>query len=379
MATKEKFLILDFRDDGLELYLLRFDSLTKRVDAKKLKAVGQSPLEAIPKIKKFLLNIFSFQFPPPKVIISFSPVFALTYYEQVVLNRDRPNELMTEADLDNLISQALWKIFDEKRRQSAKQLVLSDLDILLADTKITDFQIDGRRVLDPLRHSGREASIGISQTFVNRTIFKKIVSVLPRRVKLLLVVDGGAATSRLLSSRFSQSRDFIFADVLDARTNLYSVSRGSGLKISFHDYFPWGEKNFFEGVARDLKIPVDLIQSLVKKISEGKVSLTLGRQLKKIISEELAMLIHGLERAKETLKVNSLYLVFRPLRDIDFFPKMVRLVEADRLMEDLGFVFSSDSKDSSISSIASFLEFYFLREGDILNHIAKRRMRWLMP
>ncbi|MBI2514719.1 hypothetical protein HYV91_00805 [Candidatus Wolfebacteria bacterium] len=379
MATKEKFLILDFRDDGLELYLLRFDSLTKRVDAKKLKAVGQSPLEAIPKIKKFLLNIFSFQFPPPKVIISFSPDFALTYYEHVVLNRDRPNELMTEADLDNLISQALWKIFDEKRRQSAKQLVLSDLDILLADTKITDFRIDGRRVLDPLRHSGREASIGISQTFVNRTIFKKIVSVLPRRVKLLLVVDGGAATSRLLSSRFSQSRDFIFADVLDARTNLYSVSQSSGLKIGFHDYFPWGEKNFFEGVARDLKIPVDLIQSLVKKISEGKVSLTLGRQLKKIISEELAMLIHGLERAKETLKVNSLYLVFRPLRGIDFFPKMVRLVEADRLMEDLGFVFSSDLKNSSISSIASFLEFYFLREGDILNHIAKRRMRWLMP
>ncbi|HOB90143.1 MAG TPA: hypothetical protein PKG74_02310, partial [Candidatus Colwellbacteria bacterium] len=40
---------------------------------------------------------------------------SLTVYTRIIEERDRPREEIDEAELSNIVSQAIWKVFDRER------------------------------------------------------------------------------------------------------------------------------------------------------------------------------------------------------------------------------------------------------------------------
>ena len=315
-----------------------------------------------------------------KAIFALSPQGAVTNYETLSFLRDNPRKLIDEAEIDNLISQALLKLFDEGRKMAVKQLGLSELEVLLADVRIYEFKIDGRERINPLRHVGRKIEIFLSETFVSRIYFKELISILPRRTELAMFSGAGEASAHLLS-RFSPKRDFIFAGVAHNRTDLFLSKNGS---IVFFDYFGWGMDNLPKALSKYLKVGQAVASEVVRKIMSGEVSKGLKRKFSEVIAGEIRTLIKRFQNAASRSKAPLVYAQFPPLLADKIFPKIIKIIDARSVADFFGFKFINKQPVTEeypeFMTLLTLLEFYFLPEKeDLMNHLARRRMRWLMP
>ncbi len=427
------FSILNFFDDRLVIDALRVDFTQKKIEPLHKKELKS---DAMRELRRIMAGLFYFM--PYKVILSLDSRKAVTKFETITLLRDHPEKTIDDADLENLISQAIWKVLEEGRRHSAKQLSLSELDIVLFDSKIYKFEIDREPVINPLRHRGERVDIYLSQSFISRPFLREISAILPKRANLVFAVEAGVAASHLLS-KVDTENNFIFAKVMDETTELFFVNRRDNGKISFRDYFRWGKKQFFSALGDDLHLSASAVESVMKKFAGNQISDIFSRRLREIISREIAVLQRGLRHALLETKSDLVYLDFPPLTTRfrwkppkgghtagesgiglrEFIsrrntsksesPYFVHAsLEDNQLAVEKGFseattgliplgIFSKIVKEVNTSEIAHFfgfdggvgeydlltlgtlLGFYFLPGENFLNHLAKRRMKWLMP
>lgn len=367
---KENFLILTFLDDHWEITVLRAD-----FSKKELEILATQRESSISNYKLNQLSFSSFYLKPPRVLLVLDSKKALTNFETISLIREEPRRAIDEADAENLISQALWKVFDKGRTTSAKQFGLGDLDVMLANVRIYDFRIDGHRTITPLKHKGKRVDIYLSQTFVDRLFFNEIISKLPRYFRLALVCEGGAVGGHI-TSRIVENERFVFAKVMARRTDLFFVKRGLGGQIFFLDHLEWGKDYFYAAIARDLKIGSDLTGFVLRKFISHDVSPHFSRKFSQVSSRGIATLIRALQNAIKKTKCRFAYFDFHPLIPSNIFPKMILPIDSERIMDVFGFRYP-DKLD--FLSLAAVIEFYLLPKEDLVNHLGKRRMRWLMP
>ena len=393
---KENFLILNFLDDGVEITALKADFKSKEI---LLLSQQKENRVYFPALKNILSTAFRFW--PYKIILSLDSKRALTSYESVLLTRDNPQKIIDEAELENLISEALWKIIDDGRKRAVKRLDLSDLEILLADVWVHDLKIDGHAVINPLRHRGAKIQIYLSQTFISRSFLRDIFSILPKRAKLGLVLESGVGAAHLVG-KIANQKNFLFAKVHDGKTEMFlfkshssknakKVSKSQSWQagqIAFLDHWKWGKRNFYHAIAEDLKIPAPVCESIIQKFINAETSTDFAKRFSRFYESALMDLIRGLKNAASETKSEMIYLDFPPLRKDNFFPTILRIVEGDKMLAALGFKYKTHSfnflkaklpETLDFLSLASFLEFYFLPREDLINHLAKRRMRWLTP
>lgn len=392
---RENFLIVNFLDDYLEATTAKADFSKKKLEITDVSYLKNH--QTLYPLKKIFSTSF---YPKPyNIIFVLNPRLAATNYDVISLGRDNPQKPLNEADLDNLISKALWKFFDESRANSAKQLGLNDLEILLSDVQVYDLKIDGHHLINPFRHSAKKIEISLSQTFTQRSFFKELLSILPKRAKLGLAVEGGTAACHLLS-RITLKDKFFFAKTMTDYTNLFLTENG---RICFFDYFNWGKNHFYLGVARNLRVNLTTSQSIIDKFIFYQTSLSFRRQFKKIFLKEIMILLRGLKAAASRIKNSFIYVDFLPLTvslkgglKLDKISyKMILPVDLNRtIVETLGFELIS-RRDCDFLSLAALMEFYFLPRLEpkflkthiqtslfplaLVNHLAKRRMKWLTP
>ena len=113
-----------------------------------------------------------------KLIFALDSNFATTVYSSVVLVRENYKEFIDEAELDNLISQAIWKYFDRQRNKIAAKMGVSDLDIVLTDVKIRGVKLDGHKVVNPSGFKAKTVEVQFSQTFLLRDFINKIKNII---------------------------------------------------------------------------------------------------------------------------------------------------------------------------------------------------------
>src|SRR3989338_892275 len=121
---KENFWIVNFRVDNCEATALRID-FTK----KKLSVVKSLQLQNH-QIFHHLKRIFSFYFYPHpyKVIFIFDSRLAVTHYGVISSVRDDYRKPIEEGELNTLVSQSVWKFFDQNRKGAAVQLGLNETE-----------------------------------------------------------------------------------------------------------------------------------------------------------------------------------------------------------------------------------------------------------
>lgn len=396
-------MILTFFDRAVEISVFNVDFAHKEIVFKHKTRVEMASSDSdetnysnlLPRLEYEIGKVFlkSFYLVSYNIILAFDSRHCLTRYENVRLVRDNPRKPIDEADLDNLISQATWKVYEDSRKSSLGQLGLPESEILFTNSRVHDFKIDGRQAINPINHKGREVEIYLSQTFVNRHFFHKITSSLPKWIKTTLPVEAGSVASYLLSRAEGSRSRFVFAKVMNERTDLYSVIRGKDGKVAFWDYFKWGKNRFYSAIGSDLMVEPRVAESIVSRFTTKENSDSFRAKFKKIVNNEIITLLRGLKHAAEASKSNIVYIDFPVLNGLiseEFFPKIVRVVKSKDILGSLGFnhrkskksynctISEGYSSESDFLTLAPLLEYYFLPEEGTLNHLAKRRMRWLL-
>lgn len=370
----ERFLVVEIFENTNRAAYIKTDFQNKEVQF--LKVLSHPDLGKL--LKKFgRLSKY-------KIILSLDSHLASTIYSSVVLIRENYKELVDEPELDNLISQAIWKFFDRQRNKVAAKLGVTDLDIVLTDVKIRGMKLDGHKVVNPLGFKAKTVEVQFSQTFLVREYINKLKDLLPLADGVFAAENGTAFASVIAKS--NPKDNFMVANIFKNKTLLFLFD---GSQSGYLDRFNWGEDNLHKSLGKDLAIESDVAGLVIGKYLKDEVSQSFKRRLEVLLSKELASLARGLNSAYKKTEAQTIYLHpffnFPAVLSGSFRGNFDRPVNLSMLSHDLisknfGFdiKFKNNAKvDASFSFLASLMEWYLSPHEDKMSQLAKRRVRWL--
>ncbi|MBI2595075.1 MAG: hypothetical protein HYW38_02360 [Candidatus Colwellbacteria bacterium] len=288
---------------------------------------------------------------------------AVTIFSLVTIPHDNPRQELGLTDLENYISQAIWKIFDQCRNEAAQRLEVDGADLLLTDARVMEIRIDGHPVINPHGFTGSKMDVTLSITMVKRDKFIEEANI---------ILEGGTVRAHLLAKR-ENLEDAVYIEVKEDTTTVFRITPG---KIAYLSEFDWGEKKLTKLLKEELGLADDdSAKHIHLRYTEGNLSERAVKKIEKIFYSAFVTFINGgVMTFKNFLKprVGSLppiYLKsFFPLPEsayrkrFTFGDRKIRFLNANNglALED----FVNDSTHSTYSE---------------LNQLAKRRIKWLMP
>src|SRR3989338_8793274 len=164
-VKRESFLVIEVLPDFTRISLLFGDLERKELEFIRSKTSAGRDYESLRRALKSFGKLSR-----QKIILSLDSDLAATIYSSVALVRENPRDPIDENDLDNLISQAVWKFFDRQRAKVAAKIGVNDFDVLLADVRIGSIKLDDHRVVNPIGFRARTIEVQLSQTFTARAL-----------------------------------------------------------------------------------------------------------------------------------------------------------------------------------------------------------------
>lgn len=161
---KESFLILEISPEEVNGLLLGLDADKKITPRKFLRGTDWARLARRPGLRHLVTNI----------IISADSSLAYTASIPVIFRRERPKEELTAVELENLLAQTVGKAFNQCRQEAARSLKIDDLDVVLVNSRVVNFKIDGHHVLNPLGFRAEKVEAALELTLTTRGLFEEM-------------------------------------------------------------------------------------------------------------------------------------------------------------------------------------------------------------
>ena len=295
-------------------------------------------------------------------IIELHPDQAVTIFSSVKIVREHPTRALAPIDLENHISQAVWKFFDRCRGEAAERLGIREMDLVLSDVRITGVKIDGHQVINPTGFTGREFEIGLSLT-----VTKKGVA-----INGGYLVEGGSMRAYILSKLLGLERAF-FIESGDKTTSVFSIN---GSDVHHFSSFDWGGNDIIEALWEDvLDLDEDVLGYLYRKYTEGNVSEKLCRRIDKSFYRIFTPFVDNVlmnVRNAGGMRLNAPPLMY-------FYPRFPVPPGVYRKRFPFGRLKLRFLKTDEVLDIEAFINENIHGIYEELNELATRRIKWLMP
>jgi hypothetical protein len=384
LKPRETFLILEISPSGTNGLFLGVDEdkqifLEKIVKGAELKKFLKSPMSRV--TQKSWEGKYFFK-SHRKVVVSADPSLATTIPIPLDLVRDRDiaTQEVVLGELENLIAQAMAKIFNQCRSEASKRLGIHEIDTVLVGAKAKNFKIDNHSVVNPIGFTGKKISLLLELTFTRREIFED------------------------LKQFFNSPDDFYFAEAPQAR--LTSLARARKLPINLvvaapggtslfvlekaKDQYPvlyrerlaWDSDAFHRAIIKELGVPDVTGRDLYRMYLAGEMSESAARAFKKMIDPAVADFFNQVEKGKArgSIYIDAPHVLPFPLphkqggAHFEEFP-------VTEILAQLGFAGDMDEIGESPAVLSRhvfpFLEAYFDKTNSDINQKLRRRLHWL--
>ena len=321
-----------------------------------------------------------------RVICSAEPLFATTVHAHVTLVREHDHEAIDEADLDNLVGQAIWKLLDRHRSQAATKMNVGDIDVALADVRVRKILLDGHKVVNPVGFKAKTVEFHLTQTFSSKRFLHLLKEALPRASSVALIENGAAYAN--IVAKADGIPDFLLANVFEDRTDMFYCDRVS---LSYADSFPWGEANMMRSLMTQFSLDAQTARRLLGAYLREEASPRFLRRFEEMLTEEFQIMAHGFTSHLDRVRSKAVYVqAFFALPRFVFSPsfsrrmsRRARLTEVtDAFLGDrLGFAVTharAAAPQSDFATVAPVLEFYFSPLNDKIDLMVGRHTRWLV-
>lgn len=167
--------------------------------------------------------------------------------------RHEPQMKIHYEELKNIVHKIQWKAFEQIRSEIAYETGTNEIDIKLVSASITDIQIDGYRVTQPVGFQGKEIVMTVFNAFsplIHYGVLQTMAAELD--VPLLAITSEPYALSRCLEgSREPEANQAIFIDVGGGTTDFSIIKDGQliGTKM-----FTMGGRSFTKRLAQHLNV-----------------------------------------------------------------------------------------------------------------------------
>ncbi len=319
-----------------------------------------------------------------KIILSLDSRLATTIYSSIPLVRQNPNEAIDEPDIDNLVSQAIWRFFDRQREKIAKKMGVEDIDVLLSDVRIRGIKIDGHKVINPIGFKAKSVEFYFSQTFVVRDFIRGLREMLPME-QVAFVAEIGTVLANAALKILSTDHLFL-ANLFPSQTVIYTASPG---KLGYLDRYGWGQNNLISHFKNNLFLEPEITRTVIDLYNKSKTSPLFLRRLENILIKELQIFLYGLESVVDKEQAKVYLNPYFDLPAVTFSqrcqarltkPLKICPLSSELSTEKFGFdvKFNKSVKAKNLLTIlAMFAELGSLSQDEKLGHLVKRRVRWL--
>ena len=112
-----------------------------------------------------------------RVIAACDPELAFKVFIPLSIKREAGAEQLEKTELENLLAQAIGKVFNHHRREASTVLGADELDTILADSNVSGFEVDGHRVMNPIGFRPKEINAVMEMTFAARQTFERVKAI----------------------------------------------------------------------------------------------------------------------------------------------------------------------------------------------------------
>ncbi|PIR98650.1 MAG: hypothetical protein COT88_00395 [Candidatus Colwellbacteria bacterium CG10_big_fil_rev_8_21_14_0_10_41_28] len=286
-----------------------------------------------------------------------NPKSVVTLFSSISINRDHPTKALTIVDLENSVSQAVWKFFDHCRSDAAERLGTNEMDLALTDARILGVKIDGHKVLNPNGFTGKTLEITLSISIVKGGDYEEGK----------LILDGGAVRGYMLADEIGDGEHY-YIEVSSEDTRVYKVSLD---EVTYINDFDWGVDKVYGVLEDELLLDFDTAKGVYAKYARGDVSDHIKRRIDKHFYDNFSEMMDILKeslgnigRGKKSFYLNS----------------SIELPEnIYRKRFNLGNVKIGFSKPDKELDVEIFLDDNIHGIYEDFNDLAIRRMKWLIP
>jgi hypothetical protein len=313
------------------------------------------------------------------VIISADPSLAFTVSVPVSLERDVKGEPLQAVELENLLSQAIGKVFSQCREIASRALGIDDLDTMLVNSRVLHFKVDGHRIINPIGFKARTVDAVLDLTLTTRAVFERVRKVAGAQPYAFFTETGGAELAGL------QALDPMSVNLLitgvpgSVLFNSHRTASGYDVRRASID---WRSDCLRNAVADAWNVSVRTADELYASYISGHLSPAAARAFAKILYGAFKPLLTLLatHRIKGTVYVQGS--VPLPVA-LPFKRGAFVLAEPplDALFEHFGFSLSlvphGIASRELVRRLAPFLEFYYDKSDSSINRWLRRHLHWL--
>jgi hypothetical protein len=389
--VKEKFLVLEVTPQGTNGLFLSVDEdrnilFEKSVYHADLSKILASPVRRLSEKSWEGKHLFRSR---RRVIAAADSSLATTIPVPLELSRDRANvkTKLTVTELENLIAQAMAKIFNGCRSEVGKRFGIDELDVVLVGAQAKYWKVDGRPSINPVGLVGKKISLLLELTFTTRDLFEGFRPFFNAPDEFFFAEVPQAHLSAL--SRIKKlPLSLIMADRHGAR--LYILDRPKGEhEVLYREKFGWPSSSLSSGIKESLAVTGKTAEALYERYHRGEVSVHAGRAFQNAVAPALQALLKEMERVK--LKGTVYFEAPHALPFALPHKHGAATLEAHpihELLKELGFtvdlhavlarVATGDEKNALRRLLLYFLEAYFDRSRrSEINQKLHRRLHWL--
>ena len=288
---------------------------------------------------------------------------AVTIFTLVTIPHGNPRQEIGLTDLENYISQAIWKTFDQCRNEAAARLEVNEVDLLLTDARVMEIRIDGHPVINPHGFTGSKLDVILAITMVKRDKFIEEADI---------ILEGGSVRAHLLAKGENLS-DAIYIEVKDNATTFFRITPQ---RTAYLSEFDWGEKELTKLLKEELGLAADqTAQAIYLRYIQGGLSEKAAKKVNKIFHDAFGTFINGgVMTLKNFLKPRSDKLP--PIYLKSFFPLPEDVYKKRYAFDSKKIRFLNTKNDLTLQD---FVSDHIHSVYEELNGLAKRRIKWLMP
>jgi len=306
----------------------------------------------------------------------------------VSLMRSDSKSEIKQAELENLVSQGLWKVIAAHREIAATRMGISDARVRLADADVLKVRLNNHRVVNPIGFPAKTIEISYRETFVDQSVLHVLNAELTED-NLTTIVEGPAVLASLVARR-NPNHDFLFIYVGATESIVYLVNQ---MIISRMDTFAWGASTLFGSMARQFSVDEQGVIEIINRYARHEVSPMMRRAVERSASGELAILSNGIASHQPADAALPVFVhAAMPLPDVIFNSEfsgrlglnlMLTEVNERYIGEPSGFVvqYKKQRRDSLSSysfgtAMAAIADCYSTSAMPLMTKTAKQRARW---
>lgn len=323
-----------------------------------------------------------------KIIISLDPAFSATVYSLSDIVRANPSKVIDEAEADNIISYAIRKFINEERVAAASRMGADLSDMVVADIKVRNINIDGHQVVSGIGLAGKVISLGMSGTFVLRALDESMNKLFAHHA-VCFIAERTASIARLVfeSRRHIDKKSFFVVDVSDNSTNILKVGHS---RMAYHDDFPWGHSALKKAIADHYLIGDDIAIHISKTFNSGRsATRDFFPKINSLVAGEYNIFFNGLNKIIQKHDIVNVFfrtpygmpdiITKAKIKNIKGRYAKLEVIPQDAFRSHFDFVIQLKKGVQSDTDylVSHIIDYYLGPTEKFFNELAARHLRWL--